>query len=814
MTYDVKNYTHDMDRKALTALKMFPMFPKLCEAYSSCFDEKKQRLDLLSSAVRLGENQMPEIYNLLPPICEKLGISVPELYYIKSAKNDVNAFTGGVHEPFICITSALVDTIPNELIANVLAHECGHIACNHLLYHSMAKTLIKVVDTGIGLTPLSNNKIINRYMTPNLIRGLLYWERCSELSADRAAVLCDGGADKMVDTLLAIYGYGDANHEEMIRQAYDMRALINSSKDNAAIEKMMIQYDSHPRMTNRIYESVEWSKSEQFCLLLEGKSVNVTEEDKADEVVSLEVDVALAPSAEANKAIDIKDIRIANALSVEQRTALDNELARVNAELSRYTCRAEAVDYGFAIAIGAVSGYIDSFIVGEISITSNDMKISHESVNRFIQKYAESRGKKTDRLKDAISFLEDTFKVAQDNAFSGADIGVSATNHHLADLAHHPTPIGLFAAIIVQFLRVGTFVNKNGELHFILVETAPKDLIEIWTPAIITGILNWLAAVSMDKFEDETEIEIPSAIRKLVHVAGSLPLITEIAKCADNWFGHLVSDMGGSKNTAGGGMGIPGILVSLLYEIAGLPGLKDTGLPKIVNDLYAKQSFDLRHEICLYKELERQTWPVVFNEIYVRFGYFLINVAAQAGEKGGLKNVNWDEAIPINNRTVDRLLMVSSMTLSMVDVGDAAVRAALESYGNWTTFSIKFASRFNYVAAGRAAVSVVREVSNENKEAQLVHEKLILMEAKTVDVVNVYSAYREAVEEKLAEFLIEDIKGFLSGFNDMKQGLMTGDSNLVIGGNVTIQRILGREPQFTNQEEFDNLMDSDTALVF
>ena len=34
------------------------------------------------------------------------------------------------------------------------------------------------------------------------------------------------------------------------------------------------------------------------------------------------------------------------------------------------------------------------------------------------------------------------------------------------------------------------------------------------------------------------------------------PALLEIAKCADNWFGHLVSDMGGSKNTAGGGMGM------------------------------------------------------------------------------------------------------------------------------------------------------------------------------------------------------------------------------------------------------------------
>ena len=53
----------------------------------------------------------------------------------------------------------------------------------------------------------------------------------------------------------------------------------------------------------------------------------------------------------------------------------------------------------------------------------------------------------------------------------------------------------------------------------------------------------------------------------------------------------------------------------------------------------------------------------------------------------------------------------------------------------------------------------------------------------------------------------------MAGFADMQQGLAGGDSNLVIRGNVTIQKVLGREPQFTNQKEFDALMGSDAPLV-
>ena len=46
----------------------------------------------------------------------------------------------------------------------------------------------------------------------------------------------------------------------------------------------------------------------------------------------------------------------------------------------------------------------------------------------------------------------------------------------------------------------------------------------------------------------------------------------------------------------------------------------------------------------------------------------------------------------------------------------------------------------------------------------------------------------------------------------MKEGIASNDSDLVIKGNVVIQKVLGREPQFTSQKEFDDLMDSNEAL--
>ena len=794
MGYNSELYIHDLDRKAFMALNTFPKFIRLWEAYNSNFDEKAAKIHFMSTAIRLSENQMPEVYNLLPPVCDKLGITVPELYFVKS--KEVNAATGGTTNPYVYVTSQLVKKVPPDMIASVLAHECGHIACKHYLYHSLAALLIDGIDTILLLSVPG----IRRMLTPTLVKALLFWYRCSELSADRAAVLCDGNAEKTVDMLLQIHGYGnDVNRDEFLKQAMDLKEFVNDSKSNKFIEMMLIQGESHPRLATRACECYEWAHSTQFLGIHDG---SYTLEIMADEEAALRVEqevIAADVSVEATGA-NISGIDI------------DAELERVNKELDRYTSHADKAHYAFAVFSGIISGAIDAIFIGETRIIGGDIGLSHQQMNNFIQEYADARGFKRERLKDAISDLEGAFKVAQDNVWKGANIRVSAKNHHLADLAHHPTPLGLVSAIVVQFMRIGTFVNREGEWHFKLVKTTPEDIVQILAPAVITGILNWLVSMAEKKYEAESGQEVPKSLHTLIHLVASTPMIVEVAKCADNWFGHLVSDMGGSKSTAGGGMGIPGIFVSLLYEISALPILKDSGLPHFINDLYENHKLDLRHELTAYKALGKQAIPVILNEIIVRTGYFVSHLAMEIAEHKGMSGINWSNVVPVRNRTVDRMLTIAALTFTVADTADAAVHAALESAGNWVLFAGRFVARFNYVGAGRAAVAIVKEISNEKKEAQLIHEKMILTEAKTMLVIQQLEEYKAKLEERLSDYLAEDIEAFITGFDYMTHGFASGDSDLVIKGNVVIQRVLGREPQFTNQDEFDALMDSDVAL--
>ena len=276
MAYSAELYEHDLDRQAADALNQFPKFVKLLESYSANYDEKAAKIDLLSTAIRLGENQMPEVYGLLPPICEQLGIDTPELYYVRDKR--ANAATFGSVHPCIYVTSGLVNKLPLNLLPSVLAHECGHIACKHSLYHSIAAQLVG----GIDRSPLVRIPAIGKYLTPTLVRALLFWDRCSELSADRAAALCDGTADKTIDVLLRLNGYGkNVDRKEFLKQALDLKSFVNDSKSNKLMELMLVQDETHPRLATRAYECYEWSQSAQYAGIIDG---TFTLPDKAKEI--------------------------------------------------------------------------------------------------------------------------------------------------------------------------------------------------------------------------------------------------------------------------------------------------------------------------------------------------------------------------------------------------------------------------------------------------------------------------------------------------------------------------------------------------
>lgn len=264
MALDYKLYLHDSDKAAMAALKAIPGFSQVMKAFMKIWSEQQLRLINMSTNLRLNERQMAKYYNMLPPICEKLGIDVPELF----VELDVhpNAYTYGDTKPFIVITSGLFETLPDELIPTVLAHECGHIACHHTLYTTMGRAILNGASafvSGLGNIALYPIQL-----------AFAYWMRCSEFSADRAAIICDGSAEKSTEVMMRFAGYdkdimADANVEAFMEQALEYKNLVDNNAWNKTLEFILFQNYDHPLNAIRAYEGREWEKTELYKNILE-----------------------------------------------------------------------------------------------------------------------------------------------------------------------------------------------------------------------------------------------------------------------------------------------------------------------------------------------------------------------------------------------------------------------------------------------------------------------------------------------------------------------------------------------------------------
>ena len=73
-------FIHPEDAAALKALKAIPMLSTIVKKVMDVGAEQLQTGLNMASKVRLSPTQLPRLYNILPPICERLEIKEPEFY--------------------------------------------------------------------------------------------------------------------------------------------------------------------------------------------------------------------------------------------------------------------------------------------------------------------------------------------------------------------------------------------------------------------------------------------------------------------------------------------------------------------------------------------------------------------------------------------------------------------------------------------------------------------------------------------------------------------------------------------------------------
>ena len=172
---------HPLDHQAIGSLNRVRGFEFFLSKFVDAGVERMEYQLTVASSVRVGPTQLPSLHGHLRAACDVLGVPEPELYVCSGG---LNSIATGPNHPYIVLMSGVLGLMDDDELAAVIAHEVGHIKAGHLLYKSMASA----VDFFGGV---ANDFSLgfSKFVTKPVQVGLLTWDRWSELTADRAALL-------------------------------------------------------------------------------------------------------------------------------------------------------------------------------------------------------------------------------------------------------------------------------------------------------------------------------------------------------------------------------------------------------------------------------------------------------------------------------------------------------------------------------------------------------------------------------------------------------------------------------------------------
>ena len=274
-----KVYEHQFDTKALEGIQKIPGVDTLLKTFLKESYERADRLYHKANTVAVTSKQFPHLHQLFLDAAFRLGVSpVPDLFVMQSPVT--TAYTTGVEKPFVVLTSDLLELLTDEELLYVMGHELGHWQANHVLY-KMASRMFSGAVSALAEMTLG----FGRLLTAPVQLALLKWDRCSELTADRAGLLVVRRVDVVIQALMKLAGgnrfiYEQMNYQEFIRQAEEFQMDQEDSTLNKIYVVLQTMYQSHPFPVWRTSEILAWAKHGNYLNILAGDYPGIVEENE------------------------------------------------------------------------------------------------------------------------------------------------------------------------------------------------------------------------------------------------------------------------------------------------------------------------------------------------------------------------------------------------------------------------------------------------------------------------------------------------------------------------------------------------------
>lgn len=253
-------YEHPTDRSTLETLKKTPGLGLVANAIQTYAVEKVCRIQHTGSNLKVSQSSYPELHEHLVEACRILDIDkIPELYI--QWNYEIGATTVGSENPIIVLNSGVVDLCDEREIMFILGHELGHLKSEHLMYHTMAQVFNMVFD----LIPFGD------IASKPLEIAIYHWNRMSDLTADRAGLLCCQRKSKAISALMKMAGVPIANHGEMNIDCFLEQAnkfeMLDFDNINKLLKLIITADETKPWTVMRASELVKWMNTPEFMQL-------------------------------------------------------------------------------------------------------------------------------------------------------------------------------------------------------------------------------------------------------------------------------------------------------------------------------------------------------------------------------------------------------------------------------------------------------------------------------------------------------------------------------------------------------------------
>jgi Zn-dependent protease with chaperone function len=263
------SFRHPLDLEATKTLKQIPGLDMMVRNLLGPMAEQVFYVENIASSILVGEKQLPDLHKLLLEACQILDIDPPQLYVRQHPAPNAYTFAMRGKQPFVVIHTSLIEILTPEEIQAVIAHELGHLKCDHSVYLTPVNLLI------LAAAIVPN---VGAVLAQAIQSQLLEWVRCAEFTCDRAALLATQNPKVVMSVLMKLAGGSPTLAPQLNLEAFvdQARAYDDISKTELGemVKSARTAQLSHPVPVLRAREIDRWAGSQEYQKLVQNHGIN------------------------------------------------------------------------------------------------------------------------------------------------------------------------------------------------------------------------------------------------------------------------------------------------------------------------------------------------------------------------------------------------------------------------------------------------------------------------------------------------------------------------------------------------------------